>query len=226
MNLQHRAAVLARTDLFQGMDDASQLRLAERLSEQTLERGQMIYWQGEPGDRMFILSQGVVKLFLLSRDGEVSELVRHYPPDVFGELAVLDGGPRLATAQAVECSTLLVITRVELLHLLRSEKQVADALLRSLATMSQRITQQVTDLAFLNLKGRVARQLLVLADGAGGTGTRTPPVTQGELASMIGGSRQRVNEALRFLATRGFIQASGREFDLLDREGLKRLTEL
>jgi CRP/FNR family cyclic AMP-dependent transcriptional regulator len=87
----------------------------------------------------------------------------------------------------------------------------------------RRTTRQVTDLAFLDLQGRVARQLLVLAGDGDGTGRTC--VTQAELASMVSGARQTVNQALRSLEARGYIRASGRSFEILDRERLERLAE-
>jgi CRP/FNR family transcriptional regulator, cyclic AMP receptor protein len=89
--------------------------------------------------------------------------------------------------------------------------------------MVRRTTRQVSDLAFLDLQGRVARQLLVLA-GDGNQTARTA-VTQAELASMVGGARQTVNQALRSLESRGYIRADGRSFQILDRERLEHLAE-
>jgi CRP/FNR family transcriptional regulator, cyclic AMP receptor protein len=164
-----------------------------------------------------------VKLYVSSREGGIVELARHQPPASFGELALLDGGPRSASAEAVERSVLLVVTRAELLRLLRSQEQVAEALLRSLGTMVRRTTRQVTDLVFLDLQGRVARQLLLLATDGEGAGAVTLRVTQGELATMVGGARQTVNQALKSLEASGCIRAVGRAFELLDRERLQRL---
>jgi CRP/FNR family cyclic AMP-dependent transcriptional regulator len=224
VNLQHRAAVLARTELFQGIDEATQRRIAEHVAERVFERGQCVFVQDEPGDRMFVLAEGAVKLYVSSRNGDIVELVRHRPPAVFGEVALLDGGPRSASAEAVERSTLLVGTRPELLRLLRTDDQIAEALLRTLGTIVRRTTRQISDLAFLDLQGRVARQLLVLA--ADGGGARTREVTQGELANMVSGARQTVNQALRSLESQGFIRADGRTFDILDRGRLEQLAEL
>jgi CRP/FNR family transcriptional regulator, cyclic AMP receptor protein len=225
VNLQQRAAVLARTELFQGIDEATQRRIAEHVAERVFERNQSVFVQDEPGDRMFVLAEGGVKLYVSSRNGAIIELVRHEPPAVFGEVALLDGGPRSASAEAVERSILLVVTRAELLRLLRSEEQVAEALLRTLGGIVRRTTRQISDLAFLDLQGRVARQLLVLATRRDGTGARTRRVTQGELASMVSGARQTVNQALRSLEARGFIRADGRVFEILDRERLAELAE-
>jgi CRP/FNR family transcriptional regulator, cyclic AMP receptor protein len=224
VNLQDRAAVLARTELFGGIDEVTQRRIAGHVADRVVDRGQCVFVQDEPGDRMYVLAEGVVKLFVSSRNGGVVELVRHRPPATFGEVALLDGGSRSASAEAVERSTLLVVSRVELVALLRAEDQVAEALLRTLGTIVRRTTRQVSDLAFLDLQGRVARQLLVLA-GDGNGAARTRQVTQAELASMVNGARQTVNQALRSLESRGYIRADGRRFEILDRRRLERLAE-
>jgi CRP-like cAMP-binding protein len=224
VDLQHRAGVLARTELFGGIDEAARRRIAEHVAERVVERGQCVFTQDEPGDRMYVLAEGSVKLFVASRDGGIVELVRHRPPATFGEVALLDGGPRSASAEAVERSTLLVVTRAELLHLLRAEDQVAEALLSTLGAMVRRTTRQVSDLVFLDLQGRIARRLLALATEGDGL-PRTRRVTQAELASMVSGARQTVNQALRSLESRGYIRADGGGFEILDREGLALLAE-
>ena len=224
MDLHHRAAVLARTELFQGIDEATQRRIAGHVAERVVERGQCVFVQGQAGDRMYVLAEGAVKLFVSSRSGGIVELVRHRPPATFGEVALLDGGPRSASAEAVERAILLVMTRAELLHLLKAEDQVAEALLCTLGAMVRRTTRQVSDLVFLDLQGRVARQLLALADDDDGTAC-TRRVTQAELATMVGGARQTVNQALRSLESRGYIRADGGSFEILDREWLEHLAE-
>jgi len=225
VNLQQKAAVLARTELFKGVDEAARRLVAERVGERVVERGRSVFVQDEPGDRMYVLADGAVKLYVSSRDGDIVELARHRPPASFGELALLDGGPRSASAEAVERSVLLVVTRAELLRLLRSEERVAEALLRQLGAMARRTTRQLTDRAFLNLRGRVARQLLLLAEDGSGSGAITRQVTQGELATMVGGARQTVNQELKSLEVRGYIRAAGRAFEILDRERLQRLAD-
>jgi CRP-like cAMP-binding protein len=214
------ASLLAEVEPFGELDEGTRLEVAGRAGRRVVERGQVICWQGEPGESMFVLLNGAVKLVVRSKDGELVELVRHQPPASFGELAVLDGGPRSATAEAVERSTLLVVTRAELLRLLRSEEQVAEALLRSLGGMVRRTTHQVTDLAFLSLQERVAAKLLELA---GPGGARTRRLTQVELATMVGGARQSVNQALKALEGRGYIRVVGRAVEILDPRQLHRL---
>ena len=221
MDASTAALLLGRVEPFRGLDERARLTVVEHAGRRVVDKGQMVFWQDDPGEAMFVLLEGAVKLVVCSRDGELIELHRHDAPAIFGELALLDAGPRSASAEAVERSTLLVVTRPELLRLLRTEDQVAEALLRTLGTIVRRTTRQVTDLVFLDLRGRVARQLLALA----GDGNARTSVTQAELASMVSGARQTVNQALRSLESGGYIRASGRSFEILDRERLEDLAD-
>ena len=214
------ASLLGRVEPFQALDARSRLAMVEHSTHRVVDKGQMVFWQDDPGEAMFVLLEGSVKLLVCSRDGELIELHRHSAPAVFGELALLDGGPRSASAEAVERSLLLVLTRPEVLRLLRSDDQLAEALLRILGAMVRRTTRQISDLAFLSLQGRVAAKLLDLTEPGQ---ARTRRITQVELATMVGGARQTVNQALRSLETRGFIRSEGRTFEILDRDQLRRL---
>ena len=220
MDAQTAALLLGRVEPFRGLDERARLTMVEQAGRRVVDKGQMVFWQDDPGEAMFVLLEGTVKLIVCSRDGELIELHRHAAPAIFGELALLDGGPRSASAEAVERSTLLVVTRPELLRLLRTDDQIAEALLRTLGTMVRRTTRQISDLAFLSLQGRVAAKLLDLTEP---DGARTRRVTQVELATMVGGARQTVNQALRSLESRGYIRSAGRVFEILDREQLRRL---
>jgi len=220
------AELLAETDLFGVLDPATLEGVASRTLVRVVEKGQTIFVQDEPGDRMFVIAEGAVKLVVRSAQGEVVELVRHWRPATFGEVALLDGGTRSATAEAVERATLVVVTRDELIHLLRSDPQVVDRVLKALGGLIRRADQQATELVFLDLPGRLARRLLELAetpgDGPKGPRPRTRRVTQTELANMVGGSRQSVNIALRSLERRGFIRLVGWSIELLDPAELRR----
>jgi len=220
------AELLAETDLFGVLDPATLEEAATRTLVRVAEKGQTIFVQDEPGDRMFVVAEGAVKLVVRSTQGEVVELVRHWRPATFGEVALLDGGTRSATAEAVERTTLVVVTRDELIHLLRSDPQVVDRVLKALGGLIRRADQQATELVFLDLPGRLARRLLELAetpgDGPKGPRPRTRRVTQTELANMVGGSRQSVNIALRSLERRGFIRLVGWSIELLDPAELRR----
>src|SRR5262245_47165299 len=161
------AELLAETDLFGVLDAAALAEVAERTRVKVVEKGQTIFVQDEPGDRLFVVAKGAVKLVVRSAQGEVVELVRHWRPAVFGEVALLDGGPRSATAEALEPTTLVVVTRDELIRLLRSDSQIVDQVLKALGGLIRRADQQAIELVFLDLPGRLARRLLELAEAPG-----------------------------------------------------------
>ena len=227
MHTRQRAALLEETKLFDQLDEETLGKLAERTVHHVFEKGRTIFVQDEPGDRLFIVAGGVVKLLVRSRTGESIELVRHTRPAVLGELAVLDYGCRSATAEAVEQTSLLSLTRDELLEVIRSHPNVAEALLRRLAGIVRRTTQDLAALAFLDLEGRVARRILALS----GDATPAPAeraavqrrrITQTEIAQMVSGSRQTVNRALRSLEKRGFIELAETGLEIKDGNGLRR----
>jgi CRP/FNR family transcriptional regulator, cyclic AMP receptor protein len=226
------AELLAETDLFGVLEASTLAEVAERTMVRVVEKGQTIFVQDEPGDRLFAIAEGSVKLVVRSAQGEVVELARHWRPAVFGEVALLDGGPRSATAEAVERTTLAVVTREELIGLLRSDPQVVDRVLKALGELIRRADLLATELVFLDLPGRLARRLLELAETPDGPADgadrkdagrlRTRRVTQTELANMVGGSRQSVNIALRSLEKRGHVRLVGWTIELLDPNELRR----
>ena len=227
MQNRQKAALLAETKLFDKLDEAWLAKLADRAGYQVCEAGQTIFVQDELGDRLFIIVEGVVKLLVRSRSGDSIELLRQTRPAVLGELAVLDGGTRSASAEAVEPTTLLYLTRAALFEVMEAQPQVSEALLRRLAGIVRRTTEDLTALAFLDLEGRVARRILSLSDGpTGGQGERPAAkgrrVTQMEIGQMVSGSRQRVNVALRSLERRGYIALTESGIEIRDGDGLRR----
>jgi CRP-like cAMP-binding protein len=227
MQIPQRMALLAETELFDQLDDEALAKLAERTGNQTFGAGQTIFVQDEPGDRFFIVAEGVVKLLVRSRSGDSIELIRHSRPAVVGELAVLDGGPRSASAEALERTVLLSLAHDELFEVIRAQPHVAEALLRRLAGVVRRTTHDYTALAFLDLEGRVARRILALSCGPARVrvptaASRNSRITQMEIGQMVSGSRQRVNVALRSLERRGFIALTDNGIEIKDGEGLRR----
>jgi CRP/FNR family transcriptional regulator, cyclic AMP receptor protein len=229
MDTDQVTELLGRTELFRPLDERSRREVAAMATQTAFAKGQTIFVQDEPGDRMFVLAEGAVKLVVRSRHGEVVELARHRPPAVFGEVALLDGGPRSASAEAIEPSLLLGIARAKVIELLRSDSGVVDALLRSLGELVRRANRQTTDLVFLDLQGRVARKLLELAEApgtSGGTVLDQRAFTQTELAHMVGGVRQTVNLALRSLERRGLIRVSEGKIEILELDRLRRRADV
>jgi CRP-like cAMP-binding protein len=220
------AALLQHTVLFGTMAPEALDRLAERARRRTFARGEVIFREDDAGDSLCVVVTGLVKVYRTSPEGDEMVLVTLGPSAVFGELPMIDGGLRSASAAAVESTTLLTLTRASLLDALRDSPELVDRMLRSLGSMVRRLTDQAADLVFLDLHGRVAKLLLALAEerGTSETDGRTLDLgmTQTDLANMVGGSRQSVNQVLRSFERLGYLELDGRRIVIRERALLQR----
>ena len=219
------AALLRKTDLFAAIDEATAKEVANRLVRKTFKRGQALFHQGDPGDSLYVVMDGSVAIVMSSENGERMVLTTMHSPDVLGEIALLDGGTRSATAEAVEETTALMLSRGAFLELMREHPALVDHSLRSLGALVRRLSEQAADFVFLDLGGRVAKVLLRLADDAGARRDDMPvevPVTQQRVADMVGGTRQSVNQILQSFAQRGYIEVHGRRILICLPDQLRR----
>jgi CRP-like cAMP-binding protein len=226
MNPDRAARLLRETLLFSGLDEATLEVIAGRCIDRSYKKGQLIFHQGDPGEALFVIVEGMVKVLVASPEGGEMVLVTLSPPDTFGELALIDGGARSASAEVVENARVLALTRGTLLEVLRDHPPLTESLLKSLGLMIRRLTEQTADLVFLDLHGRVAKLLTSLADDRGEKGeggvVLDLHLTQTDLASMVGGSRQSVNQILRSFESKGYLQLQGRTILLKQPELLRR----
>ncbi len=225
MRVDKATSLLAKTKVLSALSSDILERLGARAIERAYEHGQLIFQQGDPGDSLLVVTQGRVKVFVTSEDAGKMVLVTLSPPDSFGELALIDGGPRSASAESLEASTLLVLPRSSLLDTLADEPVLAKALLESLGDTVRRLTEQAADLVFLDLNGRVAKLLLSLTNSRGDGELEASVLdlhlTQTDLAHMVGGSRQSINEILHVFQRQGYLRLEGRRI-VLDRPDLLR----
>lgn len=225
-DVEQAAALLGSTRLFATVPAEDVRRLAEHAVERSYRRGETIFHEGDAGDTLCVVVRGLVKVFVTSRQGEEMLLVTLGPSETFGELALVDGGERSASARAAEPTTLLTLRRSALLEVLAAQPRLTEALLRSLGDLVRRVTDQAADLVFLDLQGRVAKLLLALDEehGADADGGRVLDLqlTQGDLASMVGGSRQSVNQILHSFESLGYLEVRGRRLVLLQADMLRR----
>jgi CRP/FNR family cyclic AMP-dependent transcriptional regulator len=226
LNTEEAAVLLSATRLFGELEREALLGLAARAVQRVYKKGQLIVYQGEPGDSVFVVVEGLVKVMVGSEGGEEMVLVTLRPRDTFGELSLVDGGPRSASAEAIETTKVLVITRSVLLEMLGEYPSLTDALLRSLGFLVRRLTEQAADLVFLDIHGRLAKLLLALAEERGehtGDGIVLDlQMTQTDLAAMVGGSRQSVNQTLHSFESRGYLEIEGRMVRLKKPDELRR----
>ncbi len=215
--------------LFAGLDDTTLALVANAMRARRHRRGEVIFHVDDPGDALFIVTSGEVKIVLPSDESaEPVILTTIGPGGFFGELALLDGGPRSATAIAIRAVETLVLRRDAFDRLVDEEPVLRRAMFAALAAEIRRLTGHVEDLHFLDLPGRLARQLLRTAAGGEAPDGLDPrgqhrtavrlawPYTQSELAGMIGGSRQSVNRLLADFVQQDLLRFEGDELVIPD----------
>ena len=192
--------VLIRAGIFQGVEPHAAEVLAQALEPAEFSRGAVIFAEGEPGDRLYILSAGKVKIGRKSPDGRENLLMVAGPSDMFGELSIFDPGPRTSTATTITEVRAVSMDRDALRAWIADRPEIAERLLRVLARRLRRTNSDLTDLIFIDVSGRVAKRLLGLAQRFGtreGVAMRvTHDLTQEELAQLVGATRATVNKAL------------------------------
>lgn len=221
--------VLRRCALFAHAEEETLHRVVHRLRSRRFRRNEVIFHQGDPGDALHIVSVGAVKILLPSAEGEEAIIATLRPADFFGELAVLDGAPRSATAVALEPTETTVLPRDVFLELLGADARLRDALLTGLAHELRRLTGHVEELHFLDLAGRLAMRLTRLARDsqpkAMGEVRLDWPYTQSDLAAMIGGTRQSVNKLLSGLVDDDLVRIERETLVITDVNELGRRGE-
>jgi CRP/FNR family transcriptional regulator, cyclic AMP receptor protein len=207
---------LSQSDVFRSLDEAELVRLASACGQRTYGRGELVFLRGDPGDCMYVIAAGAVAVSMSSVGGRDLLLAVLGPNQSFGELALVDDGPRVATVTARSRSVLVVVPRRAAAEVMARQPTVVTALLVSLAALVRRLDEQACDAALLNLPRRVEKHLAALARGRATTAEGLDgwvPVdvslTQGDLARQIGGSRQQVNRVLMDLEAAGSITRRG-----------------
>jgi CRP/FNR family cyclic AMP-dependent transcriptional regulator len=216
--------VLGSTQMLRAVPRDTLQRMALACTTRTFGRGQYLWYQGDDGDRLLIVASGSLKIMVQSERGDEIVLVTLGPGETTGELALLDGAPRSASVVAAEATTVLMLTRAAVLELLAENPHVLDAVLRNLGQIVRRLTDQVADLIFLDLTGRLAKLLLRLGEDHArpdGTVVLDLGITQSDLAAMVGASRPAVNRVLQRMAVRGLITVDGQVIVLRDLSGLR-----
>lgn len=215
-----RVEVLARTELLAGLPPAALHALAEQAELREYAPGELLMKQGERGDAVLVLVCGAVTVHRAGARGARAALSHLRPPAALGELTLLDGGPRSASVQAVVPTAALSLSRGALLDALSAHPAGLDGLLRSLGRLVRRLSDRTADAVLLDLPGRLAKTLLVIA--ASDRGSHVVRLSQSHLAELVGCSRQSLNQALGGLADRGLLHVEGRAVVLDDVEGLRR----
>jgi CRP/FNR family cyclic AMP-dependent transcriptional regulator len=224
---RHNRDILVRAGIFQGVEPSAVCALTRQLQPVDFPRGHTVFAEGEPGDRLYIIVSGKVKIGRRSPDGRENLLAIMGPSDMFGELSIFDPGPRMSSGTTITEVRAVSMHRDALKAWINDRPEIAAQLLRILARRLQRTNNHLADLIFTDVPGRVAKQLLELAQQFGtqeGDVLRvTHDLTQDELAQLVGASRETVNKALADFARRGWIHLEGKGVLIADSGRLARL---
>jgi len=218
--------VVRQAPLFAALDDEAAQALKATMTRVEVSRADVLFHEGDPGDRLYVIVEGKIKLGRASGDGRENLLAILGPGEMFGELSLFDPGPRNATATAVSDAVLIGVGNEDLTQWLTGRPDVARQLLRSLARRLRRTNEALADLVFSDVPGRVAKALLDLSERFGRPtedGLRVAhDLTQEELAQLVGASRETVNKALADFASRGWLRLEARAVVLLDIDRLRK----
>ncbi|GEO94838.1 MULTISPECIES: Crp/Fnr family transcriptional regulator [Kocuria] len=218
--------VLRRAPLFASLDDQAFAALTEELTEVDLSRGSTLFHEGDPGDQLYFIVSGKIKLGRTAADGRESLVAIMGPGELFGEMALFDPSPRSTSATAVSETRLAGLKHENLKKVIERSPDVSAQLLQALARRLRRTNESLADLVFSDVPGRVAKALLDLADRFGRPATDgilvAHELTQEELAQLVGASRETVNKALAEFVQRGWIRLEARAVVILDLQRLKQ----
>lgn len=218
--------ILSRAGIFQGVDPVAVQNLINQMETVRFPRGTTIFEEGEPGDRLYIITAGKIKLARHAPDGRENLLTVMGPSDMFGELSIFDPGPRTSSAVCVTEVTAATMNSEMLRQWVADHPAIAQQLLRVLARRLRRTNANLADLIFTDVPGRVAKTLLQLANRfgvqEGGALRVNHDLTQEEIAQLVGASRETVNKALATFAHRNWIRLEGKSVVIVDTEHLAR----
>jgi CRP/FNR family transcriptional regulator, cyclic AMP receptor protein len=212
--------VLRRVPLFESLSEADLQSFAELVRERSYPRGSVIVFEEDPGDALYVVATGQVKVVLVAEDGREVILSVLGPGTFFGEMAILDEGPRSAHVIAMEESNLLILRRDDFHARLRAMPEVAISLLKEISRRLRRADEKIGSLVLLDVNGRLAHLLLRLADEERGDRI-TRRLTHHTIAQMIGSSRETVSRAMRSLVGRNVIEVTRTAILLRDRGALR-----
>jgi CRP/FNR family transcriptional regulator, cyclic AMP receptor protein len=218
-------AFLQEAPLFAGLSGADLVEVARDFTARHFGAGATIFHEGDPGRLLYLIETGQVRIYVQSEEGQETSVIVNGPGDLFGELAVIDGLPRSASAVAVNETLVYTMSRDCFREWMRRLPQLAYNFMRLLSVRVRYNTRQVGSLAQLSVPARLARKLLELAQAYGRAGSNgvciDAPLTQSELASLTGATRESVNKALAVWRRQGLIHLEKGRITIVDADLLR-----
>ena len=226
MEVDNQASYLKQVTLFASLSDDALQELSSVMKRRAFRSGEVIFHRDDAGQVLYIIKEGKVKICLISPDGQEISLVVFGKGECFGELALLDDLPRSADAIAVEKVECYTLQRSDFHNAIMKNPKIAIQVLEVISKRLRNTNEQVEDLIFLDVYGRVAKKLLELSDAHGAQvegGIRIDVrMTQQELASMVGASRESVNKVMGYFTDKKYISTDKHRITLHRINDLKR----
>ncbi|HLC29407.1 MAG TPA: Crp/Fnr family transcriptional regulator, partial [Dehalococcoidia bacterium] len=223
------ATLLAGIPLFADLAPEELQSLGRRARRQVFQTDETIFYQDDPGQSLYCVTSGIVRIVLSSKEGREAVLVLLRPGEFFGELSLFDGQPRSASAIAMGPTEVAILRRDDFLSFLQEHPQAALTVLAVLSRRLRRTDDLIGDAVFLDLPVRIAKKLLELAETFG------EQVEQGveiairlrhqDLANMVGGNRESVSRYLASLEGQGLIRVEKQRITLLRPQALQRQSQ-
>jgi CRP/FNR family cyclic AMP-dependent transcriptional regulator len=214
------ADTLRAIPLFEHLADDELARMVEVTRQRKYPKGSVILFEDDPGDALYVVVAGQVKVVLIGEDGREVILATLAEGDFFGEMSLIDDQPRSAHVIAMEQSNLLVLRRDDFQRCLEETPRIAVGLLRALTKRLRLADSKIGGLVLLDVTGRVARLLLEMADENDGV-VIDRKVTHHQIAQMIGSSRETVSRTMRSLADQQLIEMRGKRIAVRNREAME-----
>lgn len=211
--------LLAESELFKDLTEAELDGIVGSASVRELRRGDVLFAEDDESNEVFVVDEGRIAMTQRSIDGRESVIALMERGDLFGEMPLFDGLGRSTEARALEPSTVTIIGYEPVRSLYESRPQLLWSVVAMLSNRLRSTDAALADSVFLDVTGRTAKRLLELA---GDDDDFVLPVTQEELAGMVGASRERVNKAIASFVKLGWLDQRDRRYQITDREQLTR----
>lgn len=220
-----RLKILAAIPIFANMTD-DQLNQINRIAQdKTYQRGEAIFWEGEPGNGFYVVAQGKVKIYKSSAEGKEQILHFYGPGHPFGEVPVFSGSQFPANALAIEKSRLLYFPRQDFIRLISAHPSLALNMLGVLSVRLRQFTVQVENLSLKEVPARLASYLIFLSNEQNSPDRVVLPISKGQLASLLGTIPETLSRIFNKMAQQGIITVKGSTIALPDRMGLEELAQ-
>lgn len=211
--------LLNSTELFASLPEEMVEKLRSQARDRHLVKGELLFGQGDESSDLYVVLEGRIAISTRSSDGRESMVAVLENGGLFGEMGLFDGGPRSAEARALSDTSLIEVSFDDVRAAVQERPEVLWAIVRLLAQRIRATDEALADAVFLDVPARTAKRLLELA---GDADEFQLPMTQEDLAGLVGASRERVNKAIAMFVRLGWVAATGRSrYRILDREQLE-----